>query len=78
MAEVKESAVKKTQKVFIRKPEGVTAKAQVVGVNGVMYTVPYNKEVEVPVSVAEIIERSQRYKEVAESEQERIAAEAGK
>ena len=71
MAQQKET--KKTKKVFIRKPEGTTAKAHVVGLNGVMYTVPYNKEVEVPFGVAEIIERSLRYKEKAEAERERIA-----
>lgn len=65
---------KKTKKVFMRKPEGTTAKAHVVGLNGVMYTIPYNKETEVPLGVARIVERSQRYAEKAEAERERIAS----
>lgn len=73
-----ENTEKKTvKKVFIRKPEGTNAKAHPVCLNGKMYTVPYNKEVEVPLAVAEIIERSQKFQELAEKEQERISAEAG-
>lgn len=73
-----ENTAKKTKKITIRKLEGVTAKAKVFGLNGVMYTVPYNVETEVPVGIAEIHERSEHYEKLAEREQERIAAEAKK
>ena len=55
MAEKKNDMVK----VFIRRPmDEKNVKAKVVGLNGKMYTVPYDKEIEVPAAVAEILEAS--------------------
>lgn len=49
------------EKVFIRRPmDEKNVKAKIVGLNGKMYAVPYDKEVEVPVAVAEIIRASMR------------------
>lgn len=61
--------------VYIQKPAGDTSKAKVVGLNGVMYTVPYNKQVEVPAAVAEIIERSLEMERREEEEKERLLKE---
>ena len=65
-AMTKESASGKFKKIFIRKPadeRGV--KAKIVGINGKMYAVPYDKEVEVPVEVYEVLERSRAAEEKA-------------
>lgn len=52
-------AEKKLVKVFMRRPaDDRNVKSRVVGVNGKMYTVPYDKEVEVPPEVAEVINAS--------------------
>ena len=49
------------EKVFIRRPmDEKNVKAKIVGLNGKMYAVPYDKEVEVPVAVAEILRASMR------------------
>lgn len=54
-----EGTEKATVKVFIRRPmDERNVKAKVVGVNGKMYTVPYDTEVEVPACVAEVLEMS--------------------
>lgn len=61
-------------KIFIRKPadeRGV--KAKVVGINGKMYTVPYDKEVEVPEEVAEVLTRAEAAMEESEKLIESIA-----
>ena len=55
-----EETAEKTKKIFIRRPadeRGV--KAKIVGLNGKMYSVPYDREVEVPEEVANILERSE-------------------
>lgn len=55
----KKTEEKNTKKVFIRRPmDERNVKAKVVGVNGKMYTVPYDTEVEVPLCVAEVLEMS--------------------
>lgn len=47
-------------KVFIRRPpDERNVKAKIVGVNGKMYGVPYDKEVDVPAAVAEILKASE-------------------
>lgn len=56
MAKTEEERVK----YFLRRPAGEYETAgRVVGVNGVMYTVPYDTEVEVPPAVKDILDRSQ-------------------
>ena len=55
-----EEETAKKKKIFIRRPadeRGV--KAKIVGLNGKMYSVPYDREVEVPEEVANILERSE-------------------
>lgn len=65
---------KTTEKITIPKPAGANEKAKVIGLNGVMYTVPYGIETEVPVGVAEIAKRFLKNEAKAEAESERIAA----
>ena len=53
------STVKNTVKIFLRRPlDERNVNAKVVGINGKMYTVPYEKEVEVPKAVAEVVNMS--------------------
>lgn len=55
-----EKATEKKVKVYIRRPmDERNVKAKVVGINGRMYTVPYDKEVEVSPEVAEVLKRSE-------------------
>ena len=59
MATKAEKSAKKTIRLF--KGKGYEAPVQ-VWLNGVRYSVPRGKEVEVPAGVAEIIEHSQQQK----------------
>lgn len=71
-AEVMPESGKK--KIYIRKPAGViNDKGKIVGLNGKMYSVPYDKEVEVPEGVYEILKRSEQAAEVAEKVNEQLA-----
>ena len=59
--------------VIIPKPHNVTGDTEtVVGVNGVMYQIQYDKPVEVPRNVAEVIRSSMELQEHIR-EEERIA-----
>lgn len=75
-----ETAAEKQKKagwksVYIRKPaEERNVKARVVGVNGKMYTVPYDKEVEVPPEVAEVLEMSNLAQKIADEEYEQVGS----
>lgn len=72
MPESKKKSGKK--KIYIRKPAGViNDKGKIVGLNGKMYSVPYDKEVEVPEGVYEILKRSEQAAEVAEKVNEQLA-----
>lgn len=75
-AEVMPESGKKSgkKKIYIRKPAGViNDKGKIVGLNGKMYSVPYDKEVEVPEGVYEILKRSEQAAEVAEKVNEQLA-----
>lgn len=75
-AEVTPESKKKSgkKKIYIRKPAGViNDKGKIVGLNGKMYSVPYDKEVEVPEGVYEILKRSEQAAEVAEKVNEQLA-----
>ena len=75
-AEVMPESKKKSgkNKIYIRKPAGViNDKGKIVGLNGKMYSVPYDKEVEVPEGVYEILKRSEQAAEVAEKVNEQLA-----
>lgn len=75
-AEVMPKSKKKSgkKKIYIRKPAGViNDKGKIVGLNGKMYSVPYDKEVEVPEGVYEILKRSEQAAEVAEKVNEQLA-----
>ena len=75
-AEVMPESKKKSgkKKIYIRKPAGViNDKGKIVGLNGKMYSVPYDKEVEVPEGVYEILKRSEQAAEVAEKVNEQLA-----
>lgn len=62
------------KKIYIRKPAGViNDKGKIVGLNGKMYSVPYDKEVEVPEGVYEILKRSEQAAETAEKVNEQLA-----
>ena len=55
------------KKVFIRRPaDERNVKAKIVGINGKMYAVPYDKEVGVPPEVAEVLEASAAAREQAD------------
>lgn len=70
------STEKNTVKVFLRRPaDERNIKAKVVGINGKMYAVPYDKEVEVPAAVAEVINMSLGAQKKAD---ELVCALAGK
>lgn len=72
MPESKKESGKK--KIYIRKPAGViNDKGKIVGLNGKMYSVPYDKEVEVPEGVYEILKRSEQAAETAEKVNEQLA-----
>lgn len=52
--------------VFIRRPaDERNAKAKIVGINGKMYAVPYDREVKVPPAVAEVLKASQEAEQQA-------------
>lgn len=54
------------KKIYIRRPAGMLSdKGKIVGLNGKMYSVPYDKEVEVPEGVYEILKNSERAQERA-------------
>lgn len=75
-AEVMPESGKKSgkKKIYIRKPAGViNDKGKIVGLNGKMYSVPYDKEVEVPEGVYEILKRSEQAAETAEKVNEQLA-----
>ena len=75
-AEVMPESKKKSgkKKIYIRKPAGViNDKGKIVGLNGKMYSVPYDKEVEVPEGVYEILKRSEQAAETAEKVNEQLA-----
>ena len=75
-AEVMPESGKKSgkKKIYIRKPAGViNDKGKIVGLNGKMYSVPYDKEVEVPEGVYEILKRSEQAAEDAEKVNEQLA-----
>ena len=63
--------IKKTEKqeelveIYIHKPADVSrsTKAKVFGLNGKMYTVPYDKPVKVPKAIAKIYEMSEKARE---------------
>lgn len=64
-------------KYFLRRPAGeYETNGRVVGVNGVMYTVPYDKEVEVPPAVADILNRSQEAARAKHMAERRLQAQA--
>lgn len=72
----KKEEIKKTDRVtvIIPKPHNVIGDTEtVVGVNGKMYQIQYDKPVEVPRNVAEVIKQSQALQaEIRELEDEMI------
>lgn len=62
---------KETKTVFIPIEGHGEAKTQIVAINGRKFFVPKNKAVEVPMPVANVIERSRKQKEINEREAER-------
>lgn len=62
------------KKIYIRRPAGMLSdKGKIVGLNGKMYSVPYDKEVEVPEGVYEILKNSERAQERAYELEREIA-----
>ncbi len=77
----KKTEEKKIDKVtiIIPKPRNMVGDTEtVVSVNGEMYQIMYDRPVEVPINVAEIIEESQRLTEKIQNECEKGILRPGK
>lgn len=82
MAKAKENVTKKAEErvtVIIPKPNDVINDTEtVVGVNGKMYQIQYDKPVEVPRNVAEVIQSSAELREEIREETEAAIMKPGK